>query len=79
MAINIKNILNILVTHFENETASVVSEEEQRIADNLIDTLLAYSKNEVEELEYLDVEEGFFFFFRIFEILIVKNIFFCSR
>lgn len=63
MAINIKNILNILVTHFENETASVVSEEEQRIADNLIDTLLAYSKNEVEELEYLDVEEGFFFLF----------------
>lgn len=58
MAVNIKNILNILVAHFKNEAESDVSQEEQRIADSLIDTLLAYCDNKVDEDEYLEVEDG---------------------
>lgn len=58
MAVNIKNVLNILLAKFGNEKESVVTQEEQRIAEPLIDILLAYCDFNVEEDEYLDTEEG---------------------
>lgn len=60
MSVNIRNVLNILQQTYEQLQASVPTEEEIAIANNIIEILEGYRSNLVDIDEYLDYDEGIF-------------------
>lgn len=60
MSVNIKNILNILDQKYDQLQPTVPTEEENTIANNIIEILEGYRSNQVEIDEFLDYDEGIF-------------------
>lgn len=60
MSVNIKNILNILDQKYDQLQPTVLTEEENAIANNIIEILEGYRSNLVEIDEFLDYDEGIF-------------------
>lgn len=58
MSVNIKNILNVLNEKYQQLQSSVLTEEENGIANNMIEILEGYRSNLVEIDEFLDYDEG---------------------
>lgn len=60
MSVNIRNILNILDQKYDRLQSSVPTEEENAIANNIIEILEGYCSNLVEIDEFLDYDDGIF-------------------
>lgn len=58
MAVNVRNILNILLKKYAEIEETVVTQEEIDIANSIADILLAYCDGYIEEDESLEFESG---------------------
>lgn len=58
MAVNIKNILVAVNAKFENMVETVITSEEEKIADDVIEMLEGFAFGYTEIDEILEIDEG---------------------